>query len=285
MLKPLRLVAVLFICAALLPTTGSPSLVSAAPRALGISPTLGAVASYSVLAGSIVANTGPTIVSGDLGVSPSIGVPPHVTGFPPGIVNPPGAIHDTDANAAAAQADDTTAFGALDQPCDTTYPGVQDLTLVSPLVPGVYCAPAFILTGNLTLAGSGVWIFKSASTLITSPGSSVTGGDPCNVWWRVVSSATLDTTTAFIGNILALTSITMNTGARLNGRALAQTGAVTLDTNTISLVCGAVGPTPGPVTTPAPTNIPEPFTIALFGAGLAGLVGYVQRKRAAGHKE
>lgn len=296
MFKLLRLVAVLFICVALLPATGSPSFTaSAAPSALGTSPTLGAATSYSVLAGSIVTNTGPTTVSGDLGVSPSVGVPPHVTGFPPGIVNLPGTIHDADAHAAAAQAADTVAFGALDQPCDRTFPGVQDLTLVSPLGPGVYCAPAFILTGNLTLTGSGVWIFKSASTLITSPGSSVTGGDPCNVWWRVVSSATLDTTTTFIGNILALTSITMNTGARLNGRALAQTGAVTLGANTLSLTCAAVPPTltPGPTSTPRPTStpgpkptdIPEPFTIALFGAGLAGLAGYVRRQRATRHKE
>ncbi len=241
MLKPIRLAAVLFILTALLPATSSPSfLASAAPHALGTSPTLVAAATYSILAGSIVTNTGPTAVSGDLGVSPSIGVPPHVTGFPPGIVSPPGAIHDADAHAAAAQADNTIAFGFLDQPCDVTYAGVQDLTLISPLGPGVYCAlGSFMLSGNLTLTGSGVWIFKSASTLITSPGSSVTGGDPCNVWWRVGSSATLDTTTTFIGNILALTSIGMNTGATLNGRALAQTGAVTMDANAISLVCAA----------------------------------------------
>ena len=232
MLKHVRLVAVLFIVAALLATTGSPLFkVSAAPPALGTSPILVAAASYSVLAGSTVTNIGSTIVSGDLGVSPGTAV----TGFPPGSVG--GTIHAGDAHAAAAQADNIVAFGFLDQPCDVTYGGVQDLTLVSPLVPGVYCATAFTLSGNLTLTGSGVWIFKSASTLITSPGSSVTGGDPCNVWWRVGSSATLDTATAFRGNILALTSIGLNNGASLNGRALAQTGAVTLDTNTISLTC------------------------------------------------
>ena len=98
MLKPMRLVAVLFILVVLLPATGSALFrVSAAPRAPDISPTLVAVASYSVLAGSIVTNSGLTTVSGDLGVSPSIGVPPHVTGFPPGIVSPPGEIHDADA--------------------------------------------------------------------------------------------------------------------------------------------------------------------------------------------
>lgn len=205
------------------------------------SPVLTGAASYSVLAGSIVTNTGATTMPGDLGISPSIGVPPHFTNFPPGLVGPPGSIHDADGSAAAAQVDNTASFGFIDQGCTTTYAGTQDLTLVSPLGPGVYCANAFILTGNLTLTGtSGVWIFKSASTLITSPGSSVTGGDPCNVWWRVVSSATLDTTTSFIGNILASTAITMNHNATLNGRAMTQTAAVTLDANTISgPVCSA----------------------------------------------
>jgi hypothetical protein len=179
-------------------------------------------------------------MSGNLGVSPSIGNAPHVTGFPPGIISAPGSIHDADTHAADAQADSTALFGAIDQLCDVTYPGAQDLTLVSPLVAGVYCAAeSFSLSGHLILTGTGVWIFKSASTLITSPGSSVTGDEPCNVWWRVVSSADLGTTTALIGNILALTSISLKTGATLNGRAMAQTGAVTLDSNTISLVCAA----------------------------------------------
>jgi cell division septation protein DedD len=217
-----------------------------------ISPTLGAVASYSVLAGSIVTNTGPTTMTGNLGISPGIGEAPHYTGFPPGIVGPPGTIHDADADAAAAQADDTAAFAFLDQGCDVTYPGVQDLTLVSPLGSGTYCADAFLLTGNLTLSGSGVWIFKSAATLTTSAGSSVTGGDPCNVWWRLVSSGTLGTNTSFIGNILALTDINLQTGASLNGRALAQTGQVTLDSNTITgPICAEQQPTE---TSVAPTE-------------------------------
>jgi hypothetical protein len=223
------------------------------------SPLLGAAESYSVLAGSIVTNTGPTTVSGDLGISPGIGAPPHYTGFPPGAVGPPGEIHDADAHAAAAQADNTAAFGFLDQGCDVTYPGVQDLTLVSPLGPGIYCADAFLLTGNLTLTGSGVWIFKSAATLTTSANSSVTGGDPCNVWWRLVSSGTLGTGTEFIGNILALTDISLQTGATLNGRALVQTGQVTLDSNIITgPICAAPQPTPTATTTPPSTETPPP---------------------------
>src|SRR5947199_170032 len=83
--------------------------------------------------------------------------------------------------------------------------GAGDLTTTVPagVAPGVYCSTSsFSLSGNLNLTGSGVWIFKTVSTLITLPGSSVTGGDPCDVWWRIGSSATLDTTTSFIGNIL-----------------------------------------------------------------------------------
>ncbi|MDD5370849.1 MAG: ice-binding family protein [Anaerolineaceae bacterium] len=207
-----------------------PSFGVSARSLAATSPTLGTAASYSVLAGQTVTNTGVTTIPGDLGVSPGSAI----TGFPPGVVTPPGTIHAADANAADAQIANTAAFTSLDQACDTTYTGAQDLTLVSPLGPGIYCADAFLLTGNLTLNGTGVWIFKSAATLTTSANSSVTGGDACNVWWRLVSSGTLGTGTAFIGNILASTSITLQTGASLNGRALAQTGAVTLDSNSIT---------------------------------------------------
>lgn len=257
-LKYLSILIILFIALSL----AGPSTFASASRLNAISPTLGAVASYSVLAGSIVTNTGPTTLSGDLGISPGIGVPPHYTGFPPGTVG--GTIHDADTQAAAAQADDTAAFTFLDQGCDVTYAGVQDLTLVSPLGPGTYCADAFLLTGNLTLSGSGVWIFKSAATLTTSSNSSVTGGDPCNVWWRLVSSGTIGTGTSFIGNILASTSIALQTGASLNGRALAQTGEVTLDSNIISgPVCGGQAtetPTSGPPTATATSEVPTATT-------------------------
>ena len=181
-----------------------------------ISPNLGAAASYSVLGGEAVTNTGPTTIPGDVGVSPGT----SVTGFPPGMVGPPGIIHAGDANAAAAQSANAVAFGFLDQTCDVTYLGVKDL-VGEMLVPGVYCADAFRLSGTLTLTGSGVWIFKSAADLITSGTANVVGGDPCNVWWREVSSATLGTNTSLIGNILASTSITLQDGVRLNGRALA----------------------------------------------------------------
>jgi hypothetical protein len=192
------------------------------------SPTLGTAGSYSVLGHTTVTNTGGTTMPGDLGIS--IGGAP--TGFPPGSVGPPGTIRNA-GDSLLAQNADTAAFGFIDQGCDTTYAGTKDL-VGSNLVAGVYCADAFTLTGTLTLNGTGVWIFKSAATLITSGTANVVGGDPCNVWWREVSSATLGTNTSLIGNILASTSISLQTGASLNGRALAQTGAVTLDTNTIT---------------------------------------------------
>ncbi|MBK6429289.1 ice-binding family protein [Candidatus Amarolinea dominans] len=250
MLKPIRLAAVLFMGIALLTATGSPLSQMAGFAPSGTSPILVEAESYSVLGYSTVTSTGPTTVTGDLGVYPGSAV----TGFPPGIVGPPGVLHAADGHAAAAQIDNSAAFGFLDQPCDFTYPDGQDLTPLSPLVPGVYCAiGSFALTGNLTLTGSsGVWIFKSDSTLITSSGSSVTGGDPCNVWWRVGSSATLGTASEFRGNILAFASITLTSGANLNGRALAQNGAVTLDTNNVYLSC-PVAPTATATSTGTPT--------------------------------
>ncbi len=235
-----RLVALIVIVSLI----GIPSM--AAPAAT--SPPLGAAESYSVLAGSIVTSGGPTTVTGNLGISPGIGGSPHYTGFPPGLVGPPGIIHDADTDAGLAQVDATAAFGALSAApnaiCDVTYGPEQDLVGLT-LVPGVYCFPtsAQLSTGvALTLDGGGdpaaVWIFRMASGLNTTPGVSATvtvtnSGLPCNVWWQVGSSATIGSGTQFIGNILALTSISMGTGANLEGRALAQTGAVTLDTNHI----------------------------------------------------
>lgn len=203
-------------------------LIQPASALAATSPTLGAAASYSILGHTTVTNTGPITMPGDLGIS--IGGAP--VGFPPGTVGPPGTIRNA-GDSLAAQNADTAAFGFIDQGCDTTYAGTKDL-VASNLVAGVYCADAFQLSGTLTLSGTGVWIFKSASTLVTSGTANVVGGDPCNVWWRQVSSATLGTNTSLIGNVLSSTSNSLLTGAALNGRAFAQTGAVTLDNNTIT---------------------------------------------------
>jgi hypothetical protein len=207
------------------------SLVAPVKVFAATSPTLVGSAGYSVLGGAGVTCIGSTTTTGAVGVSPGT----SITGFP-SPCTAGGGTHSNDASAIAAQADALTAFGTLDQTCDHSY-GAQDLTLLSPLAPGVYCSTSsFSLSGNLTLTGSGVWIFKTVSTIITSPGSSVTGGDPCNVWWRIGSAATLGTTTSFIGTIIAQNGTTaLNTGATLNGRVLAlSAGTVTLNANTIT---------------------------------------------------
>lgn len=215
----------------------------------GTAPSLGTAQSFAVLAGSTVTNTGPTVVTGDLGVAPGTAV----TGFPPGIVAG-GSIHAADAVALQAQQDTTTAYNSLaGQACNTTYGVPTDLGGQT-LLPGVYCfASSAGLTGALTLDAGGdpnaVFIFKIGSTLITASDASVTlinGATECNVFWQVGSSATLGTRTHFIGSILALTSITLTTDATLAGRALARNGAVTMDTNTVSV----------PTCTAPPVNAP-----------------------------
>lgn len=198
--------------------------------------TLGTADSFAVLAGSTVTNTGPSVVSGDLGVSPGSAV----VGFPPGnVVN--GTIHAGDAVAAQAESDAQTAYVALaGQACDVNLTG-QDLGGLT-LTSGVYCFDSSAqLTGTLTLDAQGdpdaVFIFQIGSTLTTASNSSVVlinGAQACNVYFQVGSSATLGTNTTFVGTIIALTSITANTGATVDGRLLALNGAVTLDTNTIT---------------------------------------------------
>lgn len=244
------------------------------------SPTLGAAGSYSVLGHTTVTNTGGTTMPGDLGISTG-GAP---VGFPPGVVGPPGTIRNA-GDSLAAQNANTAAFITLDQGCDTTYPGVKDLVGEN-LVAGVYCADAFELSGTLTLNGTGVWIFKSASTLTTSGTANVVGGDPCNVWWRNVSSATLGTNTSLTGNILSSTSISMQTGASLNGRALAQTGAVTLDTNVLTGASCLTAPasvgaaTPGlPNTGVIASNLFAQITSVSIAFIAAGLGVYALRKK------
>jgi hypothetical protein len=200
---------------------------------------LGTAASFSVLAGSAVTNTGSSVVGGNVGISPGTAV----TGFPPGIVTPPSTIHVADAVAAQAQVDLTTAYNAI-----LATPILVDLTGIDlgglTLTPGVYgFNTSAQLTGTLTLDALGnpdaVFIFRIGSTLTTASGSAIlvtNGGSGCkNVFWQIGSSATVGTATNFAGNILALTSITLTTGANVSGRLLARNGAVTLDNNAIPL--------------------------------------------------
>jgi len=256
------------------------------------SPTLSGASDYSVLGGAAVTCTGTTTTTGAVGVSPGT----SITGFP-SPCTAGGGTQSNNASAIAAQADALAAFGTLDQTCDQSF-GAVDLTVTFPsgVGPGVYCSTSsFSLSGNLNLTGAGVWIFKTVSTLITSPGSSITGGDPCNVWWRIGSSTTLDTTTAFKGTVISQNGVNaMNTGATLNGRFLAlSAGTVTLDANTISgPTCvasagpdgagGTGGSSPGlPNSGLEPDDSSRNLWKIVFPAGVVAILGslYLVRKK------
>ncbi|MEO7004855.1 MAG: ice-binding family protein, partial [Acidobacteriaceae bacterium] len=239
------------------------TMVSFQPASAQTAPTLGTAQSFAVLGASTVTNTGPSVITGDLGVSPGTAV----TGFPPGTVVG-GSIHAADAVALQAQADNTNAYNVLaGEACNTTYGVPTDIGGMT-LTSGVYCfASSAGLTGTVTLDAQGdpnaVFIFKIGSTLITASNANVlliNGASACNVFWQVGSSATLGTGTTFVGNILALTSITLTTNATLSGRALAQNGAVTLDSNIVSVSsCGGA--------TVVPPTVNKAFSPANITAG------------------
>lgn len=227
---------------------------------------------FAVLAGTTVTNTGPSWITGQLGVSAGSAV----TGFPPGTS---GVQHKADAVAGIAQTDLAAAYtNAAAQPC----PPANNKTGVNlggqTLVPGVYCqTTAPTLTGTLTLNGSGIYIFQilPATTLVTASGAKVVligGAQPCQVFWVVGSSATIATTAQFVGNILALQSIAMQTRATLNGRALARNGAVTLDTNRIIQAAGCGYTAPTYVAPPAGNTLPAtlPPSSPILGVPSAG---------------
>ncbi len=253
-----RLIAIVSFAALLC----SPSLGVAA----GVAPALGAAQSFAVLGASTVTNTGVTTITGDLGVSPGTAI----TGFPPGVVIG-GTIHAGDAVAAQARSDAFIAYNALaGEVCNVDLTG-RDLGGLT-LTPGVYCfSSSAQLTGTLTLDAQGnsgaVFIFKIGSTLTTASNSSVlviNGGHTCNgsnVFWQVTSSATLGTGSHFAGNILALISITLTTSANnMSGSALALTGAVTMDTNNVSVCTGPGGtfPPAGAIKVTGGGQIPVP---------------------------
>jgi hypothetical protein len=197
---------------------------------------LGSACSFGILGGSTVTNSGvSTFVSGDIGVWPGTAI----TGFTPS--NYSGTLHAGDAVAQTAQGDLTTAYNfAAAAPGGAVLPAdIGGETLV----PGVYettsAQPSLGITGNLTLSGNGVYIFQIVSTLTTAANNSdviLSGGATSeDVFWQVGSSATLGTTTTFAGTIMAQASVSLDTGATLNGRALARTGAVTLLSNQVNV--------------------------------------------------
>jgi hypothetical protein len=196
-----------------------------------------------------VTNTGPTIITGDLGVSPGT----SCTGFPAPCTGGPGVVIGTiytgaGSLAGPAQSAALVAYNDLvAEPCGTKLTGL--ILGTSPgavtLSPGVYCFPATAqLTGTLTLSGSGVYVFQIGSTLTTASDSSVVlanGATAANVFWQVGSSATLGTDTVFVGSILAKASDTVTTGTSVTGRVFALTGAVTLDDNVITVAAPPLG--------------------------------------------
>ena len=276
---------------------------------------------FTVLGASTVTNVPTSVIVGNVGVWSSGGAN-AITGFlsNPGVATSDpqvtgGKVHAGTtagtANAMQAQAELVTARNNL----AALGPGTvlaADLVGLT-LFPGVYTVPAGTtnLSGALTLDGAGnanaAWIFQMVDTLITSPNAVVNvlnTGSGAGVYWNVASSATIDVNTAFLGNILALASITMNTGATdFCGRALADVGAVTLDQNSLSGICSGVlagsNGLGGGLEVSASTtggsdtvsflpfvsvdddglgnSVPEPGTLALFGVGAVGL--FVTRRR------
>ncbi|MEK7600335.1 MAG: ice-binding family protein [Patescibacteria group bacterium] len=219
---------------------------------------LNTATNFAIIAGSTITNTGSSIIQGDVGLSPGT----SITGFPPGNIT--GTQHIADAAAAQAKLDLVTAYNAALGQAATTTATELGGTIKTP---GTYTSAGgtFALTGTLTLDAQGdpnaIFIFKTNSTLTTAGASTIVlanNAQACNVFWQVGSSATLGTNSTFKGTIMALTSVTVTTGAQVDGRVLARNGAVTLDINAVVRpACLVATPTPTPTATPTVTPTPS----------------------------
>jgi LPXTG-motif cell wall-anchored protein len=279
---PIRRVTLRVAAAVALVGSVTALLASGQPAGAGIVPTVGLAtsANYSVLAATTVTNTNQSVLGQSVGLSPGT----EVIGFPPGVVSAPGIIAVANADTLQAQTDLTAAYlDAASRPVEFTQ--VNPDLVGQTLLPGVYAATAkapLSLSGQLVLDGQGnpdaVFIFQTDSTLITSTGSTIAlinGASECNVFWQVGSSATLGSGSFFVGNILALASVTVESSTVVNGRALAQTGAVTLDNNVFTqpscapstdLTPTATAPSiTTPSTTTSSTTVPATTTTQAVG--------------------
>ena len=239
-LTPISAVALL---AGALALTGSVSGAQAAATPVP----LGGAEGFAVLAYSTVTSTGPTVISGDIGLHPGSAV----VGFPPGS-QLAGAAYVADPVSLQAQTDARAAFTSASLQAGPVSVGTELGGLT--LTPDVYqSAGTLEINGALTLDAEGdasaVFIFRSASALDTGSASQVlllNDANPCNVFWIVPSSATLGTGSSLVGTVIANTSITATTGSVVSGRLLALTGAVTLDSSTVtSTGCAPVTVNPG----------------------------------------
>jgi hypothetical protein len=198
---------------------------------------LASTSTFALLAGSTITNTGATTVTGDIGLSPGS----SVGGFPPGVLN--GTLYINDATANQAKTDLTAAYNnAAGRTCTdivTISGNIGGLTLT----PGLYKSTSSLAlsSGNLTFDAKGnasaVFIIQIASALTVTSGRQVIlagGALASNIFWQVGSSATFGTTSVFQGTVMAMQSITFDTGATLNGKALARTGGVTMAASTIT---------------------------------------------------
>ena len=228
-------------------TTG---VAMAAPQAAS-APGMGAAAAFSVLGKAGVTNTGPSVLSGNVGADSSI------MGFPPG--SAVGSVLAPAVN--GPEADASTADLALTAQASAAASAGPNLTGVT-LVPGVYDVGSALLPGQLTLDGPGVYVFLASALTVSGNVNMINGASACNVFWHVTSAATI-TGGSFAGTIIAGTSVTFGDAASLDGRAIALTGSVTLINNSISGPSCAAAPA---ATATQSTSVPSATKVSATSA-------------------